>query len=175
MDRFEQELRNAQVPLLAYISTLCGVSQEADDILGEANLTLIRERDAYDPSRAFLPWARSIAYYAVLAWRTRRARSRLVFDDELTACLAEELGAADAPDGGERNRRVQALEAAKKELTPEMRYLIVRRYEYGDSLAATGFQLDRSAASVAVSLCRIRAVLRRSVLQKLREEENGNA
>mgnify|MGYP003823599393 CR=1 FL=1 len=173
MDLFEKELRAAQVPLLSYISTLCGVPQEADDILGEANLTLIRERNAYDASRPFLVWARSVAYYAVLAWRTRRARSRLVFDDELIGRLAEELGgdAGGRTADAESGRRLRALAAAKRELTPEMQYLLTRRYEYGDSLEAIGAQLDRPAASVAVSLCRIRAVLKKSVLQKLTEDE----
>lgn len=167
MDPFERELRAAQMPLLSYISALCGVPQEAADILGEANLTLIRERNVYKAARPFLPWARTVAYYTVLAWRTRRTRSRLVFDDDLTGRLAEELGTDD--ETGDPDRRLRALAAARRELTPEMQYLLTRRYEYGDSLEAIGTQIERSAASVAVSLCRIRAVLRKSVLQKLKE------
>ena len=169
MDPFERELRAAQIPLLSYISALCGVPQEAADILGEANLTLIRERNAYDAVRPFLPWARTVAYYTVLAWRTRRTRSRLIFDDDLTGRLAEELGTDEETVDEDSGRRLRALAAARRELTPEMQYLLTRRYEYGDSLEAIGTQIERSAASVAVSLCRIRAVLRKSVLQKLKE------
>ena len=175
MTNFEKELWAAQPALLAYASVLCGSPQEAEDIVGEANLALIRRRDEYDPSRGFLPWARSFVYYQMKCWRTKQARSRLVFGDGLVDRLAEEVGADPVrpEDEGERSLRADLLEEARRELTPEMRYLLARRYSYGDSIAAIARQLGRTADSVAVSLFYLRNVLRKSVEKKLKEREHG--
>lgn len=171
MTVFEERLRAAQMPLLTFISTICGVPQEARDILGETNLALIRKRDAYDASRPFLPWARSFAFLTVRCWQRSRRRDRLVCDDDLMERLAEDLSAAPAAEtdvfcGADMLR---ALSEAKKELTPEMRYMLTRRYDYGDSLAAIGYQMNRTAGSVATSLHHIRAVLKASMEKKARE------
>lgn len=169
MTRFEQETRDAQPVLLAFVSVLCGAPQEAADIVGEANLAIVRHQSDYDPSRPFLPWARSFAFNAVRSWRLRRSRSRLVFDDDLVLMVGESMSSPDVDDADER-RRIRLLEAAKRELTPEMQYLLTRHYTYGDSLAVIARQLDRTKASLATSLHYIRGVLRKSVAAKMREE-----
>lgn len=176
MTDFEQKLWEAQPALLAYACVLSGAPQEAGDLVGEANLALMRRRDEYDPARPFLPWARAFVYYAVQTWRAHRMRSRLVVDDALATTLADEIrvdGAAGG-DGGLMERRQAALKAACRELTPEMRYLLARYYTYGDSLEVLGAQLNRTAHSLAVSLHYIRRVLRKSVEQKLKEADDEN-
>jgi len=176
MTTFEEEITAAQVPLLTYIGVLCGSSAEAEDILAETNLTLVRRQAAYDPSRPFLPWARTVAFYAVRTWRTNRQRSRLVFDTETVERLREVLE-APGPDAEEEARgehRLALLLEAEKELTSEMRYVLTRHYVYGDSLVEIGRQLNRTAHSVATSLHYIRKVLKKSVEKKLKEAGNEN-
>lgn len=168
MTRFEQELRDAQPALLVFVRVLCGAPQEAEDIVGDVNLALIRHQTDYDTSRPFLPWARAYAYNAVRAWRRRNAASRLVLDDGLVERLGERLASGGDGRGGE-TRLERLLEEAKKELTPEMQYLLTRHYVYGDKLAAIGRQLNRTPRSLAVSLHYIRGVLRKSLLAKMKE------
>lgn len=171
MPTFEQEIQAAQRPLLNYIAVLCGSPQDAEDVLGEVNLALVRQQADYDGERPFLPWARTIAYFAVRTWRQKRRREHLVFDEALVESLAADEAAASAPRSvGDRSRY---LAEARRELTPEMQYLVTRHYVYGESLNSIGLQLNRSPHALAVSLHYIRGVLRRSVAKKMKEPENG--
>lgn len=169
---FEKELEEAQFPLLAYISTLSGSPQEAADILGEVNLALIRQKSSYDSSRPFLPWARAIAWYAVKTWRTHARRTPVLFDSDLLATLDAESPDPSASLRRELSweRRRAALEAAEKELAPEMRDLLASHYRAGESLAEIGRRLNRTPHSIAVSLLYIRKLLKRSIEKKLGKE-----
>ena len=164
---FEMELAGAQLALLSYIAKLLGGLQDAHDVLQETNLTLCKERANFDPDRPFLAWARTVAYYAVMTWRKRQARSRLVFSDETVALMAEVL----ACDTDRVDERLVLLETCKKRLPQGMRELIDSYYGQGERLAAIGVRLGRTEGSLANALYHIRGLLKKCVEEHLAQTE----
>jgi len=164
---FEMELAGAQLALLSYIAKLLGELQDAHDVLQETNLTLCRERADFDPDRPFLAWARTVAYYAVMTWRKRQVRSRLVFSDQTVALMAEGL----ACDTDPVDERLVLLEACKKKLTQVMRDIIDSYYGHGERLATIGARLGRTEGSLANSLYHIRGLLKKCVEERLAQTE----
>lgn len=96
-DSFVRELTKAQFDLRFYIVSLLGGSKDAMDVLQETNVYLWRKASTYDASRPFLPWAKTLARFQVLAWRKRQQREKIVFDDSVVESLADSL-TASRPD-----------------------------------------------------------------------------
>ena len=84
-----RHLTGCQSQLYAYICSLTGNSIAAQNVLQEANLVLWDKAAEFDPSRPFLPWAYTFAYMQVLAWRKKRRRDRLVFDEDLMSRISD--------------------------------------------------------------------------------------
>lgn len=148
---FVGRLTAAQFALRAYIVFLVGNSEDAKDILQETNLTLWREAPSYDASRPFLPWAKKIAWYQVKTFRTRQARDRLVFDEELLECVAQ---AAD--EAVDTDRMLKALEACYERLSRSQKTVVQSRYFQGRSVQTIAQRLRCSVGSVSMLLFRIR-------------------
>ena len=62
----------------------------ADEISQETNLRLWEQFDQFDPSRDFLSWACTIAYYQVLKYRKMTSRERVHFDSKVLDLLSDE-------------------------------------------------------------------------------------
>lgn len=88
--RYVGLLTKAQMDLYAFICMLLGHRDEAEDILQETNLMLMRHAAEYDGQRAFLPWAKAFAYNQVRKYLKSRSRSPLVFSGELVDAIADD-------------------------------------------------------------------------------------
>jgi RNA polymerase sigma-70 factor (ECF subfamily) len=164
---FVQRLTAAQFALKAYITFLVGNPEDAKDVLQEVNVTLWKEAGAYDFGRPFLAWAKTVAWWQVKTFRTRQARDRLVFDEELLARVAAEGGG----DEEEMARMLEALEHCVERLTAGQKALLRQRYAQGRGIAAIAGALRRSADAVSMLLYRIRDKLGQCVERRLAEEE----
>ena len=160
---FAWELTRAQGDLFAYLCALTGNAEAARDVLQDTNLTLCREAERFDPSRPFLPWARTVAYYQVLSWRKRQARERLVFDDQ----LLEEVAAVLNDEPLAPHEQLDALEGCLKKLPGRMRKLFEARYACGVTVNALAAANGRAPNAVAASLYRIRQLLSACVEEAL--------
>ena len=164
---FEMELAGAQLSLLSYVAKLLGGLRDAHDVLQDVNLTLCNERANYDPTRPFLPWARTVAYYEVMTWRKRQTRSRLVFSDEAVERMAESF----ACDPDPVDERLAFLEACKKRLPPLMRELLDSYYGRAERLSVIAARTRRTEGSLANSLYYIRTLLKKCMENKLTHAE----
>ena len=152
---FAWELSQAQGDLFVYLCALTGHADAARDLLQDTNLTLCREAERFDPTRPFLPWARSVAYYQVLSWRKKQLRERLVFDDDLLEDVAASLNEASPVP----HRQAEALEGCLRKLPERMRELFEARYAEGMTVGELATLRGRSANAVAASLYRIRQLM----------------
>ena len=166
-EKFITELTSSQMALNAYILFLVGGIDDAKDILQEANLVLWREAQRYDESRPFLPWAKRIAYFQVKTWRTKKKRSKLVFDDELLQKIA--VFADEEPD---MNMMLSALEKCFQKLNASQKAIITSRYTREKSVKSIADALRCTAASVSMLLFRVRDKLGRCVEKIVRTEES---
>src|ERR1043165_4468852 len=104
-ERFTLLWTAAQPVVGSYIASLVPNFQEAEDLLQEVALVLLRKFPEYGPQRPFLPWAIGVAKFQVLASRRRHARNFVVAEADLLDSLASTYAEA-AP---ELDRRASAL------------------------------------------------------------------
>lgn len=165
-EKFITEFTSSQMVLHAYILFLVGNIEDSKDILQETNLVLWREAQTYDESRPFLPWAKKIAYFQVLTWRTLKKRSKLVFDDELLQKVA--VFADEEPD---MNLMLSALERCFQKLSASQKAIITSRYTRQKSVKSIAAALRCTVASVSMLLFRVRDKLGQCVEKIIRGEE----
>ena len=167
-ETFVQLLATSEQRLGSFVLALVPNWSDAEDILQETKVRLWEQFDTYDPAKDFGTWACVIARYQVLAFRTRAARSRLMFSQELVNGLSHDLSRATA----EPDSRLAYLEECVKKLAEWQRDLLMRSCAADYSSQAVAAQLGRKAAAIRQSLLRIRRTLYRCVEAAERREAN---
>ncbi len=166
---FMRLLTGCQSQLYAYLCSLTGSAASAQHVLQEANVVLWEKAADYDPARPFLPWAYTFAYMQVLAWRKKRQRDRLVFDEDVLSRISDSFSRRE----GAADRRLDALEGCMQGLEPEHRVLVDRRYVHGDSVNHIAREMRKGPNVVSASLYRIRKALMDCIQGKLAAEVDG--
>lgn len=157
-------LTKAQFELKLYIAALAKDLQDVEDILQETNADIWRKAGSYDPSRPFLPWAKTLAKFQVLRWRKDRERDRLVLDDSSLDLLP-----ADELEGVDLDLQMWALRRSLRRLPGDAFALIREKYAERRSIPdlARTFRLTEKA--VVSRLYRIRKTLYASILALLKQ------
>lgn len=164
---FVTRLMGSQGPLYAYIVSLMGGLDQANDVLQETNLKLCRKAAVYDAEQPFLRWAYVFARNEVMAWRTRLARSRLVFDDELVMKVAELFETVD----GHAERQLAALEGCVEKLPERQRELVAARYGRSEAVQDIASRLQMPENAAAALFYRLRKALAACVELSLGNKE----
>jgi RNA polymerase sigma-70 factor (ECF subfamily) len=149
---FGTRLIASQGALYGFIASLMGRLDSANDVLQETNLKLCRKAAEYDPEQPFLRWAFAFAKHEVMAWRTRQARSHLIFDDELVEQIAGCFDTAEMTS----ERELIALEQCVEKLPPRQRELVAARYGAGEAVQDIAARLHLSENAAAALFYRLR-------------------
>ena len=168
-DRLSGMIGDHQRCLYLYIYSLVHRSEDAYDVLQETNLALWRDADRVEAVADFRSWAYRVAFNQVLAFRKRRVRDRLLFDDALLNQLEEDMQAQVDPLPNSQ----EALQLCARKLPNQSRHLLAMRYQSALSVKAIAEQLGLTVAGVSKSLYRIRLTLRKCVQDALGRDE-GN-
>jgi len=150
----------ARTAVFAQLLAGVGSFHDAEDVLQEVAVSVAKNYGAYDSSRSFIAWALGIARNHMLMYFRRYHRNRLVFNDQLTAAIGEQL--ETMVDKSADHRR-EALHRCINKLDDRRRRLIEMRYSSGLSLTEIADALDKSVAAVKGSLHRVRKVLEQCV------------
>lgn len=150
---------NAQSSLYAFICSLLGHSEDARDVLQNTNLVIWEKAADYDRSRDFKAWAFRIAYLQVLAFRKKRSRDRLIFDDDFIESIANEV----VRHNERHEERLEALNRCIGDLPKQHRNILRQRYALGLAVQDIAEQVDQSANSLGVLLYRVRKALARCI------------
>jgi RNA polymerase sigma-70 factor, ECF subfamily len=169
-DEFCRGLADVQRTLYAYILRLLPNAADANDVLQETNLVLIRKQDEFRSGSDFLAWAVGIARYQVLAFRRDEGRDRLVFGDR----LFDQLANRGAVKSGTLDVMFEALNLCREKLSEADRTMLESRY--GDDLSVTNIAktLGRSPRAISQALYRIRVTLLECVQQALGRKGDGD-
>jgi RNA polymerase sigma-70 factor (ECF subfamily) len=152
--------------LYAYILSLVPNWADADEIFQETSVRLWRDFADFEPGSNFSAWATRVAYFQVLTWRKRAARSHLVFDDDILQLIAARHEML-VPFAETRHR---ALGDCLQELSGQSRDLLARCYAPGAQVKDVAESMGRKLPAVYKSLQRIRAALRTCVERRLKAE-----
>lgn len=80
--------------LFGYIYSLTGNWDDSQELMQRLRIRIWEQFSEYDRSRPFGPWARAIAYYLVLGFRTERSRQRCYFTENIIKLLDETYASA---------------------------------------------------------------------------------
>lgn len=167
---FVQLLNAAHRRLLAYLVSLLGNVQDAEDVLQRASVTMWKKFAVFEQGTDFLAWASTIAFYESRNFQRLSSRSRLVFSDELLQVLAEER-LKDVP---EVDARHQALDQCLHELDSPSRKLLEAAYLEEGSVIKLAEKLGRAPQTLYNKLNSLRKLLFHCVENRLQKEGEAN-
>ncbi|WP_028455749.1 sigma-70 family RNA polymerase sigma factor [Chitinilyticum litopenaei] len=142
--------------LLRFLVHQTGNASAGEEVFQEVWLTLIRQREHYQPLARFSTFLLGIAHSRLVDWFRRNARHR--WDTDLD-CAAELPAHCPLPEDVSGNRQLQAaLLACLRALPPEQREAFLLKEEHGLGLAEIAASTDSAAETVK---SRIRYALRK--------------
>ena len=167
MDNHEQFTRRwteAQPIVAGYINAVVPDFQEAEDLLQDVAVILLRKFPAYDAQRPFVAWAIGIAKREVLVARRRHARGFLSYQADLLERISEAYEEL-APEFEDRSR---ALRECLRTVRGRAGELLRLRYEESLKPNSIAARVGMAVVAVRVMLSRTRAALRGCIERKLK-------
>lgn len=157
---FVRLLTDHQPAIRAFILSMLPGCEDVRDVLQDTNVVLWEKMSTFRSGTNFRAWAFTVARHKVMQHRARMQKaSRLVFNEQLLDVIEEERVTLP-PEALER--KLVALNQCLATLGEDDRKLVRMRYAGGEGGS------DRTAASIRVSLCRIRRKLRDCIEKRLR-------
>jgi RNA polymerase sigma-70 factor (ECF subfamily) len=148
-------LARHQDELLRYIFALLPHQADAQDVLQETSVALLRKFSEYDPQKPFLAWAYRFAYLEVLKQRERNQRARRLLSPAVLEHLAREREAHEPV----LRARLEALEHCLKRLPSSDQFLVHQRYQDNMDVDELARQRGTSRRTLFRELDRIRRTL----------------
>lgn len=169
---FDDDLKQAQVPVLGYLVRLTGNLADARDLLQQTNLTAWEKRETYDPGTNPVAWMRSIArnHYR----NEVRKRSGLSMVPLLDRDLETMIENRHEEREREETRKRKLLHVCLEKLPERQREAVEKFYLDGSSLEEVGKATRRRVNAVAQLLHRARQNLIRCVRQESHRELEGD-
>ena len=152
--------------IFAYIYTLLPDRHAAEDILQETSVVICEKFHEFKSGTDFVAWANQIAWWQVRAARTKFARSKVIFDDDVLECVARTSMELEP----EADVRHEALAKCLQKLPPRDRELIMTRYEPGNGVEEAARRSGRSLVAAYKALARLRKLLHDCVRNQLTQE-----
>jgi RNA polymerase sigma-70 factor, ECF subfamily len=165
-DEFVRTFVRHQRDIHAFILSLVPNWADAEDIFQETSTRLFQQGDRCTSIDAFLPWARTVAYYQVLSYRKQHRRRSQRFAEVCLDLIAESHNEAEAADG-----RRQALLSCLGKLEAAARRLLELAYRGDLSVAEVAHRVGQNTTATYKSLSRIRHRLRICVDRSLSHKE----
>jgi RNA polymerase sigma-70 factor, ECF subfamily len=144
-----------QNDLLRMIAPLVGSIDDAQDVLQETALALLKKFDKYDRRQPFLPWAKQFAKYEVLMHHRRRQRYTFL-SESLVEALIERQNEWETIGEARRRRLIHCMD----KLDDSDRRLLRQRYaEPGTTIQQIAEATGRTANALYKTLQRVRRQL----------------
>ena len=105
-EQFTRRWTEAQPIVAGYINAVVPDFQEAEDLLQDVAVILLRKFPEYDPQRPFVAWAIGVAKREVLMARRHHARSFLSYQADLLERIGEAYEEL-APEFEDRSRALR--------------------------------------------------------------------
>lgn len=160
VERIAALLMRHRTALYAYLLAAVRNPHDAEDLLQEVSVTVIRRWDAFEPGTSFPAWSREIARRHILDFAGRA--KRVTIDPAL-------LDALDAAGEIETDRRRDALRECLRALGGPARRVIDLRYAGAMDVPRIADSIGRTVQATYALLKRAREILRECADRKLVE------
>jgi RNA polymerase sigma-70 factor (ECF subfamily) len=168
--RYMQQVIAWQPRLYAFVLSLLGSRDEADDVLQNANLALLKKQSQYRADADFGAWAMQVAQLEVRRHWSVAARDRRRFDD----ALVDQIAARAEQLAGEPSGELQFLRRCMSLLSEQEREMLEQRYG-GESVGRIAERCGRSVGSISQTLYRIRGKLAECVKRAINAERRNDS
>jgi RNA polymerase sigma-70 factor (ECF subfamily) len=165
-EEFLRLLGKHESSLRTYILALVLNWNDAEDLAQEVRMRLWQQFSKYDRTKDFGAWARSIAYYVVLAHRKTVARRKRQFSMQFVALMHRQFEVAESHEQSRRD----ALACCLEKLTDRHRELVSECYVGGTTIKDVAVRTGRSIRGLQQTVARIRALLQECVEAVLAKE-----
>ena len=165
-DRAEQFLAlhsKNQHRISAFVHTLVGDWQDAEEIVQDTLMILWRKFDEFDVATDFFRWEARVAQYEVLNYRRKKKRQNLMLGVEIINALA--AAAVEAAANVDQQR--EALVHCLKQLPEKDLRIIGLRYHENGTVHTVADAIGRSTSHVHRILRRLRERLLRCIRARL--------
>ena len=168
-DLFRQEWVRWQPHIYAYIRSLVIHRADAEDLLQDVASVLWEKIDQFEEGTRFDQWAYSVARNKVLNFQKKKARSRVVFCDELTELLS---GDEWTPSVEERRDLLAKVETCIKKLSETQRKMLGERYQPGATNRSVAQATGISESTVSRNLNKVYRTLLECIESPASEESS---
>lgn len=158
---------NAQPAVAAFVSSIVPKFQDADDILQQVAVAIIKSYDKYDKNRPFVAWAIGIAKNEILMYRRNHSKGRLILDTKAIERISEVYEKESAKFDDMR----KALDICIKKLKGRWKHILEMRYLSELSISRIAQKLGMTHSSVYTALHRIRLALRECINRQISSAE----
>ena len=166
-EQFTRRWTEAQPIVSGYINAVVPDFQEAEDLLQDVAVILLRKFPEYDSQRPFVHWAIGVAKREVLMLRRRHARNFLCYQTDLLERISEACEEL-APEMEDRSRALRECLRAVKGRSGELLRL---RYEESLKPNEIATRIGMAVVAVRVMLSRTRGILRECIERKLKLQD----
>lgn len=160
---FVSLLNGAHDRLLAYLASLLGNRQDAEDVFQRASVTMWRRFDTFEKGTNFMAWATTVAFYESRHHRRRKKGLRVHLSDEVLDTLAAER----LPDLQHTEVRLLALEQCMGDLDGVDRLLLQTAYGEGQCIRTLARKIGRAPQTLYNRLNQLRRRIAECVERRL--------
>ena len=161
----ELVIRNQQA-LFRYVCSIVPHRADAEELVQETNLAILRSWESFDQEREFVPWAFGIARNCIRNFLRKKERRHASFSEE----LMEQLTKTRLKHEDLLERHIRALPGCLEKLDVKQRRLLDRCYTASTSIKGVADSIGETCNAVYKRLRRIRLTLHQCITQSLVRE-----
>ncbi len=158
---------NAQPAVAAFVMSIVPRFQDADDILQQVAVAVIKNYDKYDKDHPFVAWAIGIAKNEVLMYHRKNSQSKLMFSERAIQTISEVYEKESAKFDDMR----KALDVCSKKLKGRWRLMLEMHYVSELSIPRIAQKLGMTHSAVYTTFHRIRISLRDCINRQMSSME----
>ena len=147
----------------SFVHSVINDSHDAEDLLQQIAMILVKKYHLYDHDKSFTAWAIGIAKNEILNYQRKKANEKFIFDHEIVSIMAQ----AYQEDSEELNRFTHALHQCLKKIQGKKRDLLEMFYIQQLKSSQIAQKIGATQNSVFVALHRIRMALRDCINKKV--------
>ncbi len=168
-ESFMRHWTQAQPIIASYLGAMAKNSHDAEDMLQDVAVILLRKFPEYDPARKFVAWALGIAKMEVLSERRHQVLAAVCRD----RLVVERMTDAYVELAPELDVRQDALRLCLESAPDRSRQLLHLRYAESYKPAKIAQTLGMDSGAVRTALSRVRAALQECIERRLAAGQQG--
>ena len=168
-ERFMQLFLPAQRGLYGYLRTLVPNRADAEDVLQAVATIMWTRFDDFQPGTRFEHWAYHIARLQALRHLKEQKRSKLVFNDDVLALIADRAVAIS----DNTSEVMDALEVCVERLSEDDREILRMRFEPGATNRSVALAIGRPERTVSRILSQLYGDLLKCIQRRAASEKQG--